>query len=83
MRIKELREASGLTQARLGALLGVNQTSVAKWETGGIYPSGDKLPALAAALHCSIDALYGRDLPSVPPGIKKPPQRAAEGRGAL
>ena len=61
MRIKERREALGLTQAQLADRMGVTTTAVRKWETGQALPSADKLPALADLLNCSIDALYGRD----------------------
>lgn len=62
MRIKERREALGLTQAQLADRMGVTTTAVRKWETGRALPSADKLPALADLLNCSIDALYGREI---------------------
>ena len=33
------------------------------WENGSILPNAAKLPELADALGCSIDALYGREFP--------------------
>lgn len=60
MRIKELREAMGLTRVQLADSLGVTVVAVRKWETGLAMPNADKLPILADALHCTIDALYGR-----------------------
>lgn len=63
MRIKELREDMGLARVQLADRLGVSVVAVRKWELGMAKPSADKLPALADLLHCSIDALYGRDRP--------------------
>ena len=58
--IKALREERGLTTRALGEKVGVSCASVTRWELGQAYPSADKLPLLADALGCSIDALYGR-----------------------
>ena len=63
MRIKERREALGLTRTQLGDRLGVSKVAVRKWELGLTMPNADKLPALADALYCSIDELYGRTPP--------------------
>ena len=63
MRIKERREALGLTRTQLGDRLGVSKVAVRKWELGLAMPNADKLPALADLLHCSIDELYGRTPP--------------------
>ena len=61
MRIKELRQAAGLTQVELAVKMGVNQTAVSQWERGVVLPASEKLPELASALSCTIDALYGRE----------------------
>lgn len=57
-RIKELREALGLTQIQLGEKIGVGQSAVASWETGVAIPRSDKLPELAKILNCTIDELF-------------------------
>ncbi|HIY73896.1 MAG TPA: helix-turn-helix domain-containing protein [Candidatus Intestinimonas merdavium] len=59
--IKQLRESVGLSQDSLAKGLGVDRSTVAKWETSGVYPRGDKIPELAKLLRCTIDALYGRE----------------------
>lgn len=61
--IKDIREARGISQEGLAQMLGVDRSTVAKWETRDVYPRGDKIVALADALNCSIDALYGRTPP--------------------
>lgn len=65
--LKLLRKASGYTQVTLAEALGVAQSVVAGWELGRIMPSADKLPMIADMLHCTIDALYGREPPQEPP----------------
>ena len=57
------RKRSDMTQAELAAKLGVSQVAVARMEMPGCYPSAEKLPAIADALSCSIDALFGRSPP--------------------
>ena len=52
--IKICRAKRGLTQAELASA----QSTVAMWETSGSYPRADMLPAIAAALSCTIDDLY-------------------------
>ena len=54
-----------MSKAELGRRVGVTGPSVNAWETAGRYPEADKLPAIADALHCSIDELFER----------KPPQK--------
>ncbi len=57
-KIKEYRELRELSQRDLANYLGVDQSAVAKWETGVSLPSADKLPKLAQILGCTIDELY-------------------------
>ncbi|WP_312637174.1 helix-turn-helix transcriptional regulator [Oscillibacter sp.] len=59
--IKTIREQKGISQAALADMVQVNQTAVSQWERGTAYPSCDKLPALADALGCTIDFLFGRE----------------------
>lgn len=57
-KIKDKREAAGLTQHRLAEALGVDRSAIAKWETGEALPRADKLPALAKVLSCNVDDLF-------------------------
>ncbi len=50
-RIKEAREASGLTQAELARRLGLTQTAVSYWEAGKRAPGLDDLVGLTEVLH--------------------------------
>ena len=38
-KFREYRRVHGLTQEKLSALLGIDQTTLASWERGGHYPS--------------------------------------------
>lgn len=61
LKIREFREACGLSQSELARRMGVRHTSVIQWEQGETMPAAAKLPKLADLLHCTIDALFGRD----------------------
>ncbi len=61
MRIRELRQARGLSQARVAEDVGVSKPAVCKWETGVSVPRTELLPLLARVLDCSIDELFGGD----------------------
>ena len=56
-RIKTAREKLGLSQAELGAAVGVTQTCVWNWEAGYTKPRPRSLGALAATLKVSVDHL--------------------------
>lgn len=64
-RIRERRNAAGLSQAELGRRTGVSQQSVAQWEKGVNLPEGARLTTLANELGVTVDELLGqRDLTS-------------------
>lgn len=56
-RIYELRKAKGLSQKELGALIGVSNKAVSKWETGAAAPKTETIIKLAAALGISTEEL--------------------------
>lgn len=56
-KISEGRRAAGLTQEKLGALLGVSPQAVSKWEKAECLPDLTLIPALCEALHTSADDL--------------------------
>ena len=66
-----LREQQGLSQAALAQKLGVCQQAVGKWERGTSDPKWALAPQLAVALHCSIDALFGRSPPDDTPAERR------------
>ena len=58
MRIREMRKRAGMTQMELAKVLGVDRSSIAKWERGYNAPRTSMLPKVAAAMNCSVDELY-------------------------
>ena len=76
MQIRQLRIKAGLSQKELAERLKVAQPSVHSWENGDADPKTDKLPALAAALGCTIDDLFAD---AVHP--QEPEQPAAQSAG--
>lgn len=58
MRIRELREARGMTQGELAERMGVDRTGVNKWESEVALPRARQLPQLAEVLGCSISELF-------------------------
>lgn len=69
MVIAHKRDTLGLTQLDIAKKLGVERSTVAKWETGQSFPRAELLPKLAQILDCTTDELLG---------IAKPPQTASE-----
>jgi len=55
--LKKLRENARLSQAAVAEAMGIRQSTVAMWETGGNIPRTDKLPALAKLYGCTVDDL--------------------------
>lgn len=58
MEIKKLREQKGMKQKELAEEMGIERSTIAKWETGVTNPATEKLPKLASILGCTIDALF-------------------------
>lgn len=59
-RLRLQRKASGLTQERAAALLNVERSTYAKYETGQSMPHQDTLLAVADLFQVSLDYLFGR-----------------------
>ena len=57
-RLKELREAKGLTQAQLADLIGVSRKTVNTVENGVFIPSTVVALKLAGALGCAVEELF-------------------------
>ena len=61
IRLKTLREKTGLSQDALAKKIGVAQSTVGMWESGKNKPENAKLEALANLFKVSTDYLLGRD----------------------
>lgn len=72
VKISERRKALGLTQEKLGALLGVSPQAVSKWENAECLPDLTLIPALCEALRISADEL-----------LEVPPQPADKGKAKV
>lgn len=57
--IESRRKALGMTQSQLADSLGVERSTVTKWESGKAAPRVDMLKALAEKLECTVDELIG------------------------
>ncbi|MGW2539531.1 helix-turn-helix domain-containing protein [Kitasatospora sp. NPDC001574] len=57
------RRARDLSQEALGRAegVGVEQPTVAKWESGAMFPDPERLPSIARALGGQLDELWPRD----------------------
>ena len=60
MRIRELREEKGLSQAEVAQAVGGTQSNLAKWEKGTVQPSADFVKKLAEFFDVSADYLLER-----------------------
>lgn len=60
-RIRYLREEKGLTQQQLADRLGVNQSTVDRYEKGIIQLSLNMALRIIAVLGCSLGDLIGQD----------------------
>ncbi len=58
-RIKELRQNAKLSQKKLGALVGVNQTAVSQWERGITSPKYAQIQNLCKIFQVSDAYLLG------------------------
>ena len=54
-RIKELRVAKGISQKKLGELLGVSDRAVSKWETGLSNPTAENMIRLARIFEVPLE----------------------------
>lgn len=59
--IQDKLERIGKEQKQLAEALGVTKSAVNQWSSGATVPSAKMLPALAAALGCTVDELYHRE----------------------
>ncbi|HDZ8855704.1 TPA: helix-turn-helix domain-containing protein [Aeromonas dhakensis] len=72
-RIRELRKKHGLTQQKLGELIGVKKSSISQWENDEHSPSGDNLAQLSKVFGVSAHWLAtgkgSPELSSVEPAV--------------
>lgn len=59
-RLRQLRENSGLTQPELAEKLGVNQSTITRYENGTKIPTLPVAIQMADIFGCSLDSLVER-----------------------
>lgn len=60
-RIREVRDAKGLSQKQVAIEVGVKSPSVSHWESGKTKPKQENYIALARLFNVSVDYLMGAD----------------------
>ena len=55
--LREARLRAGLTQKQLGTRAGTSQPAIARWESGAVQPSLERLRELIRA--CGLELTYG------------------------
>jgi len=58
-RIRDARQAKGLTQSELADIIGISDKSVSALEVGRVEPSITQMQAIATALHKPIGSFTG------------------------
>lgn len=58
-RLKELRQEKGLGSRALGNIIGVNGTTICRWENGTSLPNIEELRSLAVFFGVTADYLIG------------------------
>ncbi|MEK4343261.1 helix-turn-helix domain-containing protein [Brevibacillus sp. FSL L8-0710] len=61
IRIKEARIAAGLSRKELAEKLGVNETTITRYENEKRKPDPETLASLSEKLNVSVDYLLGKD----------------------
>ncbi len=64
-KILELRKKKGLSQEKLGDLIGVTRQTISNWELGVTSPNPRELKLLSKELNISIDELLDNDIQNV------------------
>lgn len=73
IRLKELREARGLSQYSFADAFGISQSTIGNWEAGKREPNFDTMQRLADFFGVSVDYLLGREsAPDGPPAPSRP-----------
>ena len=71
--MRDMREKKDMSQQAVAVEIGVERSTVAKWESGKSRPRAELLPKLAKLFGCSIEELL---VPAGKDGIRNAPQGA-------
>lgn len=68
MRIKEFREAQGIKQKELAAMIGIAPNTLSQYENGKREPDIETVKRMAATLNVTVDCLLGQQEKPAPSG---------------
>ena len=71
-RLAQYREFCNLRQEDAAVRLGVDRTTISKWETGESYPRAEMLPKIASLYNCTSDNILAAIAAGA--GTRKPTQ---------
>lgn len=60
--IKTLRKANGYTQEELAAIVKIERSNLAKFETGKLQPTLQTLIRICEALHCDLSITFNLEI---------------------
>ncbi len=72
IRLKQLRENTGLSQSNFAKEIGVAQSTVGNWESGKREPDYNTTKIIADYFKVTVDYLLGRSNDPTPPNSKSP-----------
>ncbi len=52
------RRKMNMTQLEVAGIMGIDQTTVSRWEKGKKLPRSGKLPSISKLYHCTIEDLF-------------------------
>lgn len=61
-RLKEARHAKKLTQIEVAEILGIDDTTISKYENNKSEPDNETIRKLSSLYNCSIDFLLGKSI---------------------
>lgn len=76
--LARIRKQKGWTQSQLASELDVNQSLVAKWESGKVQPRSSTLERLARVFEVEVEELLAGDLGTVSANLKSVDPRLVE-----
>jgi len=56
------RKKQNLTQQQVADMMGLDQTTISKWEIGKKLPRSGRLPYISKLYHCRIEDLFNEYL---------------------
>ena len=61
-RLRDLRRAHGLKQTELAKMLGVNQATLSRWESGASMPNASVLESIMGIFEVNPNSLFVKEI---------------------